>query len=379
MDTYAGLALEYLKDIVGYDTSNAPGNELPLARYVADVLGREGIRVEVHDIGGNRGNIVGFLGSGNRKLILNGHLDVVPAGEGWTTEPFCLLERGGRMYGRGVCDMKGGIACMMAAAVRTKRESLLPSDAQLVLAFVADEEIDGLGAIDFINTFEKGVQNTVIIGEPTKNQILIAHRGTTRQRIRITGRQCHAGRPADGLNALTYMGRFLVRIDEENHARQARIQPLLPAPSVAATLAHGGTKDNIVAGNAEIVLDFRTVPGDTAEGLMNRTNTIMRELAAGTDLKWDVATFIDMPPAVTDAAAQSVQTAKQAYANVFGHEAELGCFAACCDMPRFRVAGFDTIIFGPGCIEQAHVADEFLDVDYVRGAVDFYSEYIRCF
>ena len=161
--------------------SNAPGNERPLAEYIADILKKEGFAVEVQKVAENRANVIASIGESERNLILNGHLDVVPSGSGWNTAPFRVTEKEGRFYGRGTCDMKGGLAAMMAAAIKVKRENTL-GNKNLVLAFVADEEIHGTGTKYFAKHFKKGQQNIVVIGEPTQNEIHVAHRGVVRDR-----------------------------------------------------------------------------------------------------------------------------------------------------------------------------------------------------
>ena len=152
MKEYGKMAVRLMKDMVKFDTSNAPGNERPLAEYIADILRQEGFEIEVQVVAENRANMIASFGQSDRNLILNGHLDVVPPGSGWNCAPFCVTEKEGRFYGRGTCDMKGGLAAMMAAAIKVKRENAL-GNKNLVLAFVADEEIDGTGTKYFAKHF----------------------------------------------------------------------------------------------------------------------------------------------------------------------------------------------------------------------------------
>lgn len=295
MKAYSQIAVQMMKELVKFDTSNAPGNERPLAEYIADILKKEGFAVEVQGVAENRANVIASIGESERNLILNGHLDVVPSGSGWNTAPFQVTEKEGRFYGRGTCDMKGGLAAMMAAAIKVKRENTL-GNKNLVLAFVADEEIDGTGTKYFAKHFKKGQQNIVVIGEPTQNEIHVAHRGVVRLRVGIYGKQCHSGRPCEGVNALTLLGRFLVEVEGWNRRKQKLIQPILPAPTVAATTAGGGIKDNVIPGYAEVVLDFRTVPGDTAEKLAEETDTVLKRIFETENVSWTIEKYIDVAP-----------------------------------------------------------------------------------
>ena len=375
MKEYGQMAVRLMKDMVKFDTSNAPGNERPLAEYIADILRQEGFEIEVQVVAENRANMIASFGQSDRNLILNGHLDVVPPGSGWNCAPFCVTEKEGRFYGRGTCDMKGGLAAMMAAAIKVKRENTLKNK-NLVLAFVADEEIDGTGTKYFAKHFKKGQQNIVVIGEPTQNEIHVAHRGVVRLRVGIYGKQCHSGRPCEGVNALTLLGRFLVEVEGWNRRKQKLIQPILPAPTVAATTAGGGIKDNVIPGYAEVVLDFRTVPGDTAEKLAEETDTVLKRIFETENVSWTIEKYIDVAPGMTDTRAESVKIAQRAYGRLGWPEAEVTYFSACCDMSCFLAEGFDAILCGPGNLAQAHVADEYIEKQQLEDAVDFYENYI---
>lgn len=378
MEKYDKMAEKFLREMVPYQTVNEPGNEKPLALFIAGQLEAEGFAVEIQEIAENRANVVARLGASDRKVILSGHLDVVPAGDGWSVEPFVVAEQKGRLYGRGTCDMKGGIAAMMAAAIKIKREGSL-ADAELVLAFVADEEIDGTGTKFFAKSFEKGSDNLVVLGEPTENQIFVAHRGVVRLRVAIRGRQCHSGRPEDGINALTMLGKFLVEVDRLNQKKRELVQPILPAPTVVVTRAKGGIKDNVVPGDAEVILDFRTVPGDTAEKLIAETNEVLNRALGDMGGTWTIEPFIDVLPGMTPTDADSVQVAKAAYRNVCNTDARIDYFTACCDMSCFTSHGFDTIIMGPGNIAQAHTLDEYVEQEQLSMAVSIYEQIVLKF
>ncbi len=375
MKEYGQMAVRLMKDLVKFDTSNAPGNERPLAEYIADILRQEGFEIEVQVVAENRANMIASFGQSDRNLILNGHLDVVPPGSGWNCAPFCVTEKEGRFYGRGTCDMKGGLAAMMAAAIKVKRENTLKNK-NLVLAFVADEEINGTGTKYFARHFEKGKQNIVVIGEPTQNQIHVAHRGVVRLVVGIYGKQCHSGRPYEGMNALTLLGRFLVEVEGWNQRKQKLIQPILPPPTVAATIAAGGIKDNVIPGYGEVVLDFRTVPGDTAKQLELETEAVLKRLFETEDVSWIIETYIDVAPGMTDPEADSVKIAQMAYERMGRPKPGIAYFSAGCDLSCFLSEGFDGILCGPGSLAQAHVVDEYIEGRQLEEAVDFYESYI---
>ncbi|MGE4531266.1 MAG: M20 family metallopeptidase, partial [Acidithiobacillus sp.] len=335
MEQYLALARRFFEEMIRFETVNPPGNEQPLAEYVTSTMKAYGFDTQVQPVAPGRANALVRLGNSPNKLIFNGHLDVVPAGEGWKHDPFVLTEEDGLLYGRGACDMKGALAAMMAAAIKIKQEGTLRGQ-ELILLFVADEEIDGAGAKAFVRSFEKGSRNWVIIGEGTENQLHVAHRGVVRLRITLTGRQCHAGQPEKGINANTMMARFLLAVDRVNQEKQSLHQQVLPPPSVSATRVNGGIKDNVVPGSCETVLDFRTVPGETAQSLVAQMDELLHRLFQGQpEVSWGIEPFIEVKPGMTEPTAPLVQATTRAYHDLFGTEPQITYFGACCDMSCF--------------------------------------------
>ncbi|MDR1832209.1 MAG: M20 family metallopeptidase [Fusobacteriaceae bacterium] len=375
MDVYKEMALEILRDLISFQSVNKPGDEKPVAEYIEGLLKREGFSTELQIVGENRANIIARTGEGPCKLILNGHLDVVPAGEGWTKEAFTLTKEGEYLYGRGTCDMKGAIAAMITAAIRLKREGAVKGNCELVLAFVADEEVDGIGTKRFIQNFQKGKRNWVVVGEATGNQLNIAHRGVIRFRVTIKGKQCHAGQPDAGINALTLMAAFLLKIDQWNEALGKMKPDILPPPTVAATVLHGGIKDNIIPGTCEVVLDCRTVPGDTRESLERKIEGILTDLFHHKEIGWAIEEFIQVTPSAVLPSSDIVRTAGAVYAEYRGNKPKITYFPACCDMSWFHQGGFEAIIWGPGSIDQAHIKDEFLEEKQLYEAMELYRKF----
>lgn len=377
MTDYRALARSFLEELVAFDTVNPPGSEQPLAQRIAAILSSYGFATQVETVAPNRANVMASCGESDRKLILNGHLDIVPPGEGWRHPPFAVTQENGRLYGRGACDMKGAIACMMAAAVQAKEEGLI-GDQQLILLFVADEEIDGLGTKAFVRRFEKGTRNWVVIGEGTQNQVHVAHRGVVRLRVLVNGRQCHAGQPEKGINANTLMARFALAVDQLNRDMQRREQPVLPPPSISLTRMNGGIKDNVVAGSCEAILDIRTVPGDTAAKLVDEVNAILRGLFGGEEgVSWQVEPFIDVLPGMLEPTHPLVLKTIEASEKACGRKPQVTYFNGCCDMSCFCAAGFDTLICGPGSLDQAHTVDEYVTQDQFDAAVELYKNLIQ--
>lgn len=373
---YYELAEKFLQELVSFPTVN--GDEKPLAEYVASTLEKYGFQTSLQPVADNRANVVARYGQSDNQVVFTGHLDVVPPGEGWeSADPFQLTHRDGRFYGRGSCDMKGGIAAMMASAVRAVETGEI-RDCELRLVFVADEEVDGLGTQYYVEHQQPTEKTIVIIGEPTMLEACIAHRGVTRFRVTIHGRQCHSGLPQDGINAINQMARFLLEVERFDQERQSLDCGILPPPNMTATMLHSGVKENAVPGISEVVLDCRTVPGETVQTLRDSILDILRRLFDGTPVTYEVQDFIEVTPSSTKADGLVCTAVKNAFREAFGQEAVVTYFKGCCDMSYFCKAGYaETLLCGPGSMDQAHIVDEFIEIEQLHKAVDLYSAVIR--
>lgn len=367
------LAVAFLKDLIGLETVNPPGNERIAADYVARRLAEYGIAADVAEPVPGRANVVSRRTPGEGPVVvLTGHLDVVPVSDDWQTPPFAAAEKEGKIFGRGACDMKGGIAAMMAAAVWNTVQGNEARPFQL--AFVFDEEIYGEGTRAFLKDFQEDC--FAVIGEPTENQIHVAHRGAIRFRIRVRGRSCHAGSPASGVNAIENMARVVEAVRRVNEKLKQRKHPILPPPTLCATMIQAGTKDNIVPDLCELVVDGRPGVGDTVESLQN---AIQSEIEAGGGLQEGAQVtfepYINVVAGSVDTDSAIVKWASGCYRQCFGQEPVVTCFPACCDLSQFTAAGHQAILYGPGSIAQAHTTNEFVTLDQLEKAFTFYS---RC-
>ena len=381
MDKYYELSERYLRDLVAINTVNKPGNEKAAALYISRELERYNFKTEIQEVAEGRANVVASIGgsSNGNTVIFTGHLDVVPPGENWKSgDPFTLLEKDGKLYGRGSCDMKGGVSAMMAAAVRLVEENEIHG-CELRLVFVADEEVDGIGTLHYVASAVPTERTIAVIGEPTMLELDIAHRGVTRFRVVINGKQCHSGTPHLGNNAIYATSRFLLKVEEFDRSRQSMDCGILPPPNITATLMNSGIKENVVPGSAEIVLDCRTVPGETAETLGSSLKAILAELFDGTETTYSIEDFINVYPSKVEADGRVCTILKQAYRNAFDNEPVVTYFKGCCDMSYFCKAGFaQTLLCGPGSMDQAHVVDEFISKDQLHRGVNLYTEVYKC-
>ena len=247
------------------DTENPPGREIEAARYLADRLADFGLAVEMRDIADGRPNVVARLDNGPGPVFaFNSHMDVVPAGSGWTSDPFTLRRDAGRLFGRGACDAKGPIAAMLEA-IRMLCALRERWSGTLLAVFVVDEEVASRGARAFVR--DRPQVDLCVVGEPTSNTVVVAHKGSMRLVVRVRGVPAHSASPDKGDNALYKAASLLLMIEKRHRMLAAASHPLLGSPSLTVTRIHGGHADNVVPDSCELLLDRRMLPGESEDRL----------------------------------------------------------------------------------------------------------------
>ena len=347
-----------LERLVAFDTQNPPGQETEAATFLNATLQVMGFATELQTVADGRANAVARLVNGpGATLAFNSHIDTVPVGAGWSSDPFTLTERNGRLHGRGSCDAKGSIATMVEAAqLLAEREG--DWSGTLLLTFVADEEIDGTGSIEITRAAKAKQEaiDAVIIGEPTSNQVHAAHKGVLRPLLRVAGQTAHSSRPELGVNAIQKAGKLLELLDAEDQKLRHRHHALVGPATLTVTRIHGGTADNIVPDACEIVIDRRLLPGEEADTALAELQQLL--LSAKRD--HDIAAEVVRVRSVAGAAETMVSAAiVQHSLNAAKQNAPAG-FTGGCDLVHFRAIGSEGVILGPGSLEQAHKPDEYV-------------------
>jgi acetylornithine deacetylase/succinyl-diaminopimelate desuccinylase len=299
-------------------------------------------------------------------------MDTVPAGGGWTSNPFCLTERDGNLFGRGACDAKGPIVAMVEAG------RLLASQRDLwrgtlVMMFVADEEIDGGGSRALAK--QQPRPDLIVIGEPTNNAVYAAHKGCLRPLIRAKGKAAHSGRPELGVNAILAASHLASIFDERDRELRTQTHPLVGHASLSITRIAGGIADNVVPENCELVLDRRLLPGETLDAAMDelhamltrakREHGVEAEVAAIRTKAGSAQTSLD-DPLVRNAVAIS-----RAHGVTFPQP---GGLTGGCDLVHFHEIGAVGIVLGPGSLDVAHQPDEYVPKDDLARAALIYRD-----
>ena len=354
----SGRLVTLLERLVAFDTQNPPGQEAAAAAMLADHLAGFGMEATARPVADGRANAVGILRNGPGPVVaFNSHIDTVPVGTGWSANPLRLAERDGLLFGRGACDAKGPIAAM-AEACRLLAEDRAAWRGTLVAAFVADEELNSRGAKAVAAEFPPF--DAIIVGEPTDNAVLAAHRGVVRPLIRVHGRTAHSSRPYLGVNAIDAAARLLGAIGAFDRELWARAHPLVGHACVTCTQIKGGFADNIVPDRCDLVLDRRLLPDEDPEAALAELRALLQRARTGADV---IAELVEVRGSAggceTPIAAPVVRAALAAAAR-HGASPVAGGLTGGCDLVHFRATGSPGVILGPGSLDLAHKPDEYV-------------------
>ncbi|MEC9345800.1 MAG: acetylornithine deacetylase [Pseudomonadota bacterium] len=374
MNPKTDAAIALLDRLVGFDTTSRDSN-LPLIDWVADWLAERGIAAQkVMSPCGAKANLIATIGAqGDGGIILSGHTDVVPVdGQDWHTDPFSLTRKQDRLYGRGSSDMKGFIACALAALPElTKRRLNRP----VHFAFSYDEEVGCFGTPGIVEHFrEIGVKPAIcLIGEPTMMRVVNAHKGAATYRTTLKGKEVHSSQTHLGVNTVIYgaeLVNFIAGLAEE---RKTRVDPRYDPPwtSVHVGAMHGGTSVNIVPQHTEILWEYRAIAGDDGQDIKDRVQDFivtrllprMRAVAPEADIVTEpIAEVVGLEPETDGPAETLIKRLLNTNATetvAFGTEGGI-----------FQVDGISTVVCGPGDIGVAHQPNEFIEVSQLGACLD---------
>jgi acetylornithine deacetylase len=300
-------------------------------------------------------------------VILSGHSDVVPVdGQNWASDPWSVVERDGRLYGRGTCDMKGFVALSIWALVEGMRRGV---SRPLQLAVSYDEEVGCTGAPPLIAAM--GVlpkASVVIVGEPSRMSVVTAHKGCAGVRVHVRGHEVHSSLLPQGVSAIMEAARLINWANDQNDAIRAREPSALaalfdpPFTTLHTGMISGGTADNITAGDCRFSFECRVVADESYHDVLSRFRAEcdrvaagMRQVAAQTGI--DVETYFTLNGLApeTDGAAEALT--RRLTGDNGMHVVSYGTEAG-----HFQAAGYSCVVCGPGDIAQAHQADEYLEV-----------------
>jgi len=377
METAKGDVVGDLAELVAFDTVSHRSNEA-LAAWVANRCEDLGMRVDafVDPDDASKRSLVCRVGPDTGDgLVMSGHMDVVPTeGQPWSSDPFALRATDGKLYGRGTSDMKGFFAATLRALARLDRDSL---QNELVFVWTHDEEVGCLGAgklVDHLDQAGVRLPSACLIGEPTDFQVLRMHPGHVVVELTVRGRAAHSSRPDLGANALEDAARAVLaarRVADQLMQERADL-PQMERPWVAFNTAslQAGSAVNIVPDRAVVQFGYRPLPGMAPEEVHGR----LVEAFTALDLRcpWE-ATVERVTPAMLTEDGTPLQGTLADHAR---HD-HVGACSFATDGGQLARLGVQPLVFGPGSIEVAHKADEFIVEADLRHAVGVMEAVIR--
>jgi len=384
-------AVSLLKELVaipsvnpmGRDVSGPEFYETRVTEYLVDFFRRLGVEYQVFEIVPGRANVVARFDGGSKapSVLLDAHQDTVPI-DGMTIAPFDPVVRDGRLYGRGSCDVKGGMAAMLAAFARLVKER--PSGAGTVwMSCTCDEEATTLGISDLVKLWTDPARSgsiissrpdVAIVAEPTDLEIVVAHRGASRWKVRTAGVACHSSEPTNGVNAIYRMAKIVSALEEYAATLGDKIppHPLCGKATLSVGRITGGISVNTVPDFCEIEIDRRVLPGEDGYAVIDAVDQFLRQRV---DVPYEF-----LPPWLAGASLSDADNSALAdgllkhIEAVVGPKNKIGVPYGT-HASRTSAAGVPSVVFGPGSILCAHTKDESVPLNELEQAAEVYYRY----
>jgi acetylornithine deacetylase len=316
-------------------------------------------------------------------VVLSGHSDVVPVdGQAWTSDPWTVTERDGRLYGRGTCDMKGFVALAIRALVAAQHRG---TRRPLQLALSYDEEVGCTGAPPMLRTMQEVVPkgSAAIIGEPSRMGVITGHKGGTGYHVHVKGYEVHSSLLPYGVSAIMEGARLISWVNDRNAALQAQVPgPLAavfdpPFTTLHVGMIQGGTAHNITAADCRFAVEMRVVPGEDLavwearfQAEVARLRAAMQAVRPEADIRLD--RFFGLPALVPEPEGEAEALARR----LTGDNAT-GVVSYGTEAGQFQEAGYSAVVCGPGDIAQAHQPDEFIEISQFQAGERFMDRLVE--
>ncbi|QDU78518.1 Acetylornithine deacetylase [Polystyrenella longa] len=387
--------VDLLKQLIAIPSVNPMGQsvsgdiyyETAVTRWLVGLFEERKIPYRVQEVSPGRANVVAVCHApgATKTVMLDAHQDTVPV-EGMTIPPFEPTEKEGRIYGRGACDVKGGMAAMLSAFLRlTESEATLPN--HVLLSCSCDEEAT-LGGIqrladEWSNANDSQSEpesllhrspDLAIIAEPTELDVINAHKGVVRWKINVAGRACHSSAPREGESAIYRMGHILRLLEEyaEQLESERKAHPRLGSATISVGIIKGGSSVNIVPEHCEIEIDRRLIPGE--EGLAAQAE-LHQFLSSHVDFEIIFSEpWVNVPPLSDTENGLLSKVLLQTIEPVAGERTSIAVPFGTHASP-VAAAGVPAVVFGPGSIDQAHTKDEWIEVKQLEQAAEIYYQF----
>lgn len=372
--------LEILTRLIAFDTTSRNSN-LALIAWVEDFLrARDIASTRVANADGSKANLYALIGPAVAGgVVLSGHTDVVPVdGQPWSSDPWVLTERRGKLYGRGASDMKSFLALALA---HIDAALAAPLKRPIMLAFSYDEEIGCLGAPSLIAEIGQIAPkpSAVIVGEPTSMKVVSAHKGVRSFIVEVTGREAHSSLPDAGVSAVMEALKLMNLIIEMGEEGRAATHPHFspPGPTMTIGRVDGGTATNILARKCTFMFDLRTPEIAQADALEARFRAVAAALDADIKARAPEGGVEVTRRSNTAGLAFDRDSAAESLARALTGDNETRAVAYAAEAGLFQRAGIPAVVCGPGSIEQAHQPDEWIEITQIEEGAAFMRRLIE--
>jgi acetylornithine deacetylase len=354
--------VERLAELVSFDTRNPDGDERPLVRRLgAELRALGATSVEEADVG-EHAYVYARFGAGTPQVLLNAHIDTVPANDGYTSPPHLLVRRGDRLYGLGTSDIKGAVAAILEALAAG------PVTRPVGVLFSGDEEHGGSCIRAFLETEAARGLERAIVCEPTSCRVGARHRGIGAATVTLEAAGGHSSRVDEMVNPIAVLARAAVALDDMGAELRSKGPPGFPGINLNVAALDGGIAFNVVPTRATLSFSLRPAPGAQVDDLLGEAERRVRAATSPHAIAWSVS--ITSPPLQAR--------------DVAGFEPLLGArVAEPVDLPYWTEAsrlcerGIDAVVFGPGSVAQAHAADEYVELAELEAARAAYARVLR--
>ena len=349
-------------ELIGANTVNPPGNEYLAVNIIKKYFNAHDIKYDIFEKITGRANIVGYIGKGKPTLLIACHLDVVPPGDGWDTDPFKSVVKDGRIFGRGANDNKGQMAPMLVLAKLLKdNESSL--NGSLLLIGAADEEKGSRLGLEYLLD-ECGISaDYAIIPDVANNMKIIdvGEKGALFLNITSYGKQAHGSTPEKGINAIWNMIELLNQLRELKY--KCLTHELFSPPTLNLGTISGGAAHNIVPAKCEVKLDIRYLPGETEKEILNNIYAIITSVKKhNSTAKFDITVDTHLPPTQVSADNPLISLISKHTESILGIKPVPIGFSGVTVSKQLIEKGIMAVGFGPGDEDQSHIANESIKI-----------------
>lgn len=362
--------IEILSELVKINSINpewgGPG-EGKVAHWIRAFCQEQGIETQEQEILPGRPNIYAKIPGQNRdkRIVFEAHMDTVLE-DGMTIPPFDPQIQDGKLFGRGSVDVKAGLASMLYAMTQIENPPC-----EVWVAAVIDEEHKYRGVLGLLDALPGA--EAAVVAEPTGNRIVRANKGVLRFKIQAHGKASHSAKPQLGKNAISEMAKVILRIEEHSKQLVRITHPLVGSPTCSIGMIEGGRQVNIVPDRCEILIDRRMILGEKSEAIIEEYQSLLADLDCTVE-----SPYLSDEAMETEESEKVVKVSQDILQSMGGNAEPMGVPFGC-DATKLSRAGIPSIILGPGSIEQAHAEVEFVEIEQVEFAAEFYRRFMMDF